>query len=224
MTSYEYLVVITNRDYAQAYLEFLGAHGAEHVLSKFCEGTATASTLDLFGLHPTEKVMMQTIVCGEQVPNLVRHLKTEMNIEAAGNGIALFLPIDALGGASSGRYFHGAQTSQNKEHIMNEPSKNVLIIALTNKGNAELVMDAAKDAGATGGTLVHAHGTGTDVAKFFGVSISEEKDMIHIVAPRQRRDAIIRAIMEKAGANTPAHGIVYCLPIDTVVGIKALED
>ena len=85
-------------------------------------------------------------------------------------------------------------------------------------------MDSARNAGATGGTVLKAKGTGTDKAKFFGVSISEEKEMVYIVAKNEQRDAIMTAIMEKAGYNTEAHGVVFSLPVESVLGIKAFED
>lgn len=100
-----------------------------------------------------------------------------------------------------------------------ESYNNVLIITIVDKGNTELVMEAAKAAGATGGTVSRAHGTGTDIAKFFGITISEEKEMIYIVSPRENRDNIMKAIMEKAGRGTEAHGVVFSLPIDKVVGM-----
>ena len=105
----------------------------------------------------------------------------------------------------------------------NAESKVVLIIAIVDKGNTDTVMDSARSAGANGGTVVRAKGTGAELAKFFGVSISEEKEMVYIVARRDNRDSIMKAIMEKAGANTNAHGVVFSLPVDSVVGLKAFE-
>ena len=107
---------------------------------------------------------------------------------------------------------------------MEERSKFVLIITVADKGNTDLVMDAARSAGASGGTAVKAKGTGTQIAKFFGISITEEKEMIYIVAKREMRDAIMHAIMEKAGMDTPAHGVAFSLPVDGVAGIRSLED
>ena len=107
---------------------------------------------------------------------------------------------------------------------MEKESKSVLIITVVDKGNTDVVMDAARSAGARGGTVVKAKGTGAEIAKFFGVSISEEKEMVYIVATREGRDGIMRAIMEKAGSNTDAHGVVFSLPVDGVVGIKGFEE
>ena len=54
-------------------------------------------------------------------------------------------------------------------------------------------------------------------------TLSKEKEMIYIVASRTNRDGIMRAIMEKAGVNTDAHGVIFSLPVDSVVGIKEFE-
>ncbi len=220
MTGYKYLIVITDRDYVEEYLDFFKSIGVQNVIEKFGEGTASQTTLDLFGLARRDKVMFETLILGEKQEEIKTALRKKFNIEGVGNGIALFIPVDCIGGASSKRHFIGDAVSENKEDTEMELSKNVLIITIVDKGNTELVMDAAKSGGATGGSVIHAHGTGTEVAKFFGVSISEEKDMVHIVASREKRDDIIKAIMEKAGVNTPAHGIIYCLPVDSVAGIS----
>ena len=52
-----------------------------------------------------------------------------------------------------------------------------LIMAIMNEGYSDTVMDAARSAGAGGGTVLHAKGTGRARAeKFFGVSLADEKD------------------------------------------------
>ena len=53
-----------------------------------------------------------------------------------------------------------------------------LIITVVNRGFTDDVMHAAKSAGATGGTIMHARGTGIHEAeRFFGVSIQPEKEL-----------------------------------------------
>ena len=49
------------------------------------------------------------------------------------------------------------------------------------------------------------------------------KEIIYIVAPRALRDGIMRAVMEKAGKDTSAHGIVFSLPVESVLGISGYE-
>ena len=225
MKGLKYLIAITKREYSEDYLEFFHRHGVKGVISLLCNGTANESILSLMGLEKTEKVMFKTMIPEENIPDIIKGLIVEMDISSAGNGIAAFIPIDSVGGASSLKYFIGDKQleKKEKENMGSVESKTVMIITIVNKGNTDLVMDAARDAGAGGGTVDRAKGTGAEIAKFFGVSISEEKEMVYIVARRDTRDAIMKAIMEKAGTHTDAHGVLFSLPIDNVVGLKAFE-
>ncbi len=226
MKGLKFMVTITKREYAEIYLDFFRKHNVENVISLLCNGTASQSVLDILGIEKTEQIMFNAMIRCEQIPALVKDLRMEMDISAAGNGVVAFIPVDSFGGSSSLKYFAGEQPIVKKEddNMSNTDSKIVMIIALVDKGNTDLVMDAARSAGANGGTVLRAKGTGAKIAKFFGVTISEEKELVHIIALRESRDAIMKAIMEKAGNNTDAHGVLFSLPVDNVVGLKAFED
>ena len=224
MLGIKYLILITQREYSEKYLYFFSRHGVYRVLSTLAHGTANAKTLDYLGVEKTEKMTFEAMVKDEQIEQLVKDMYVEMDIGSANNGIAVFVNIDGVGGKSSLDYFIGNQTVEKKEMEEMSESKIVLIITVVDKGNTDLVMDAARAVGASGGTVVKAKGTGAEIAKFFGVSISEEKEMVYIVAERTNRDAIMHAIMEKAGSNTEAHGVLFSLPVDSVVGIKHFEE
>ena len=100
-----------------------------------------------------------------------------------------------------------------------------LIMAIMNEGYSDTVMDAARSAGAGGGTVLHAKGTGsTRGEKFFGVSLADEKDMVYIIAHADEKAAIMRAISEKAGPGTKAGAICFSLPISSVAGLRAREE
>lgn len=223
MLDLKYLIVITKRDFAEHYVGFFKKLGVKNVLSELCNGTASQTVLDYLNIEKTEKVMFETMLSTEKVGEVVKGLLYEMNIGAVGNGIAMFISVDGVGGKSSLNYFLGDALMENKEKRMEKESKSVLIITVVNKGNTDIVMNAARKAGAGGGTVVRAKGTGAGLAKFFGVSISEEKEMVYIVAHREKRDDIMRAIMENAGANTEARGVVFSIPVDGVVGLKDFE-
>lgn len=74
-----------------------------------------------------------------------------------------------------------------------------LIMVIMNEGYSDTVMDAARSAGAGGGTVLHAKGTGRARAqKFFGVSLADEKDVVYIVAHADEKAAIMQAIADNA--------------------------
>ncbi|MCM1043042.1 MAG: P-II family nitrogen regulator [Corallococcus sp.] len=99
-------------------------------------------------------------------------------------------------------------------------SKFQLIIIVINGGYSDLVMRHAKEAGARGGTVLHARGTGdSEIAAMFGITIQPDKELIIIIAPENDKDAIMKAIAKGAGVNTEAQGIVFSVPVDETIGI-----
>ena len=86
-------------------------------------------------------------------------------------------------------------------------------------------MDAARSAGAYGGTVVHAKGTGMEAAeKFMGVSLAAEKEMVFIVTKTEQKNAIMQAIMKDAGLDSKAKSIVFSLPVTDTAGLRLIED
>lgn len=225
MNGVKYMIVITEREYSEIYSDFFRQNKLNSVFGYFANGTANAQTLSFFGLEKTEKTAFGLMVPDEKIPEIKQGLLNELKLDGIGKGIAIFLPVDGLGGEYAKKKLLGeADIKKREAKAMEENlSKAVLLIAIADKGYSELVMDAARAAGATGGTVVRAKGTGASIAKFFGISISEEKEMIYVVAKRECRDDIMHSIMEKAGRDTDAHGIVFSLPVDSICGIRGLE-
>ena len=94
------------------------------------------------------------------------------------------------------------------------------ILSIVNHGYSDLVMSAAKKAGATGGTVLSARGTGNkDISEFFGVSVTPEKDIVLILVPHAIRDKVMTEINVGAGMSTKGMGIAFSLPVSDVVGI-----
>ena len=99
-----------------------------------------------------------------------------------------------------------------------------LIIAIFESGYTDLVMDAAREAGAGGGTMIHAKGTGSkSPEKFFGMALAQEKEMVFIVSRSDQKKDIMRAISREAGPSTKAHALVFSLPVSETAGFRLLE-
>ena len=100
-----------------------------------------------------------------------------------------------------------------------------LILTVVNRGYADEVMKAAKKAGAFGGTVLNARGTGTnELQEFFGALIQPEKDLIMILTEREKRNDIMTAISIDAGLAQKGKDISFSLPVDAVTGISALAE
>ena len=102
-------------------------------------------------------------------------------------------------------------------------SSHELIVAIYEKGYTDMVMDAAREAGAAGGTTINAKGTGAGAEKFFGLSLAEEKEMVFIVTRAEEKRAIMEGVTEKAGLNTPARAVSFSLPVSETAGLRFFE-
>ena len=197
--------------------------GLRLALTVLGRGTATTEHLSFNGLATTEKAVMSTIADGAAARELLRAAKVKMFIDIPGNGIMMSLPIKSIGGASTLAYLTDNKPMNGEAPKMEFAHE--LVYVVLNEGHSDEVMEAARSAGASGGTVIAAKGTGVMAAeKFLGISLADEKEVILIVARAQDKAGIMRAIMEKAGADTPAGAICFSLPVSSVAGLRHMEE
>ena len=94
-----------------------------------------------------------------------------------------------------------------------------LIIAIINKDYASNLMESARAAGAKGGTILNARGTGDhNVEKLFGLTLQQEKEVVLILTEVKHKVNIMKSIIETAGLNTLGRGICFSMPVEDVIG------
>ena len=107
-------------------------------------------------------------------------------------------------------------TKSNNQKVLTDA-----IFCIVNRGFTDLVMVAARKVGATGGTVLHGRGTGNkDFEKYYGISVTPEKEIVVIVVKRDMTDKVLLKINEEAGLDTPGQGIVFALPVADYLGLK----
>ncbi|PIE59456.1 MAG: transcriptional regulator [Desulfobulbus propionicus] len=96
-----------------------------------------------------------------------------------------------------------------------------VIIASVKQEYTDQVVDAAKNAGATGATIIHARGTGIREAKtFFGLSLEAQTDIILFLTERHCVAPILEAINTAGEFHKPGTGIAFVLPVEQVIGLE----
>ena len=96
------------------------------------------------------------------------------------------------------------------------------VFCIVNAGYSELVMDAAKEVGARGGTVIHARGTANKEAEqYFKSTIQPDKEIVMILVPQDIKDKVLHAIYQSAGLKSEGQGIAFSLAVDHVVGLSA---
>lgn len=102
-----------------------------------------------------------------------------------------------------------------------EKTSHELILCIVNAGFSEMVMDAAKEVGARGGTVIHARGTANKEAEeYFHITIQPDKEIVMILAPSEIKDDILHAVYRSAGLKSEGQGIAFSMPVSHVVGIS----
>jgi nitrogen regulatory protein PII len=97
-----------------------------------------------------------------------------------------------------------------------------LIMAIVKPQLTDKVVDSAKEAGATGATIVPARGTGMREAKsFFGLSIEDQTDILIFLVEEHVVDNILNAIRAEGGFQEPGTGIAFVLSVEQVVGLES---
>jgi len=100
-------------------------------------------------------------------------------------------------------------------------AKHEVIFCIVNAGFSDVVMDAAKEVGARGGTVIHARGTANKEAEqFFHITIQPDKEIVMILVPADIKDAVLHALYRNAGLKTEGQGIAFSMPVNNVVGLS----
>lgn len=188
------------------------------------KGTAVKSMRELLGIEVTQKRAVITIADSEKTKQLISAVKRKLHIGVPGHGIVIAVPLKSVGGGKTLAYLNPGEETTKKE-IPNINYAYELIVAITNEGCTDMVMNAARAAGARGGTVIHAKGTGNqELRKFYNVSIAEEKEVVLIVSSAAEKSNIMRSIIEKAGPDSQAGTIVFSLPTTEVAGFGFFEE
>lgn len=211
------MILIADYSYGQL-IQSIFKH--ENIACRFLAhsyGSADSEMLEYLGLGENKKITAFSFVSDSKVMNLYTIFNQKLSLAKAGKGIAFTIPITG----ASGTAFALNETKPELEgKIEMSEVKYELIVTIVNRGGFDAVKEAAKAAGARGGTLLHGLGLGgEEAAKFLGISIQPEKDVVFIVVGKEDREQVMQNIMETAGILTENRGICFSLPVDSALGL-----
>ena len=121
-------------------------------------GTAVQSMLDLLGIESTEKRIVLSVASDEKTAALITAEKHHLHIGVPGHGIVIAVPVKSIGGGKAVAYLNGDNKLEKHAPTLNYAYE--LIVAIASEGSTDMVMNAARAAGARGGTVLHGKGTG----------------------------------------------------------------
>lgn len=197
---------------------------AATIFSFRASGTASTDMREVLGLENIHKRLITSVIREDTFLQIAPKLDAKFKTSQYSAGIAFLIPLTGVYGLSAykmlARYPVELSPIDPKleETYMNAEKE--AIIAIVNDGYSDLVMEAAKAAGATGGTIIRARGSGSKEAEsFYGVVVTPEKETVITIVDRDIKDAVLESIGKECGLQTKGQGICFSIPVSGSVGL-----
>jgi nitrogen regulatory protein PII len=196
-----------------------------HFISKAL-GTASSEILDVLGIGSSEKAVVLCLEQDVMVPVLLKEVRKKLGFHSAGAGIAFTIPLSGINNPIL-QVFKESIHKNDKIRLEKEVAKmgaeikHDLIVSIINQGYSDEFMAAAREAGATGGTIINARGLAHQgPVKFFGVSVQDEREIVIMVTNREKKAPIMQTVSQAYGITSKAGGIIFSLPVDNLMGLN----
>jgi nitrogen regulatory protein P-II 1 len=96
------------------------------------------------------------------------------------------------------------------------------VVAMVKEDITDRIVDAAKQAGGTGATIVPARGTGIHEAKtFFGLTLDVQTDVVIFIVEEHLVEPILQAVWEAGEFEKPGTGIAFVVSLDQIIGLES---
>jgi nitrogen regulatory protein PII len=215
LPNFALIYVIVNYGMASRVLQKakkIGVSGSTIFLGK---GTVNNSLLNFLCLYDERKEIILMGTDQYTADRTLDELKKDFRFDKPNHGVIFTTNISDMIGSRCcpGEHNHHKEMGANQSMYQ-------LIITIVNRGKAEDVIEAARAAGANGGTIVNARGSGVnETSKLFNMEIEPEKEMVMIIANKEITKNIVSSIREKLEIDKPGKGIVFIQDIKKAYGI-----
>jgi len=210
----ELICVIVNYGTGSKIIKFAKQHGISGGTIFLGKGTIKNRVLELLDLSDVRK---EIVIMGAEKSTaytVLDELDKKFAFHKPHHGIAFNTSITRIIGTSSIKCGN-INKIRGEENIMINA-----ICVIVDKGKAEDVVEAATKAGARGGTIINARGSGIhETSKLFSMDIEPEKEIVLILAENSITEAIVSSIKEKLEIDKPGNGIIFIQHVDKAYGL-----
>lgn len=219
------LISIVNRGDDERICELLNDFSVALTFSCMGMGTARSSVLNYLGIGTSKKSVMFSLVPESDEETILNEIGNKMSLYLVGRGISFTVPLSAISEiVANGILSAAAAKTVDGRKVMKDKDRTYdLIVAILAEGYVDDAMEAARQAGAAGGTIIRSRSLSNAKAEqFIGISVHEETEILLILSKREGKLAIMDAISQSAGLKTEAGGMLFSLPVDKTVGVGAV--
>lgn len=213
--SMDLAVIIINDGKARKVIKHAKSLGATGATVFYGMGSVKSlKILEFLELHSIKKEII--VLINEQSVNkeILLSLNQKFHFDRPNHGIAFTIPITSLIGSK--KY---------EDKVINKENENMAhqaIFIIVDRGNAEEVIKSAKSAGAKGGTIINARGSGIhETEKVFNFDISPEKEVVLIISEAKDTKSITDKITLDLKINEPGNGIIFVQEVSQTFGIRS---
>jgi nitrogen regulatory protein PII len=207
------LTVIVNCGLGSKVLKIAKANGVTGGTIFLGKGTKKDHLLYYLALDDCRKEIVIIVTNKDNGTIAAKAIEKELKLNKKDHGIAYITAIDfAIGN-------HKCESL--KEQIGKEQKEMYrAIYSIVEKGNGEKVMEAAQKAGAKGGTIMNARGSGIhETSRLFHMDIEPEKEVVLILAKEEDTEKITTAINQELQISEPGKGIVFVQKVEETYGL-----
>ena len=185
------------------------------------EGTASSEMMDILGLGNNDKDIMLSFGTFGAIDKLCGEFSKLLGSSTRYGGIAMVISTSAFSRISA------EIIKRNSKDIEKGNGSNMhsgfnysLILISVNRGYTDAVMQTAKKAGATGGTIIKARlAEAQEIEAYANTVLNDEKEIVTILAPNSIRNQILEDVNNEFGLKSEAQGTVLSIPVDKVFKI-----
>lgn len=215
------LLSIVRRGKGAQYIRMLKEKGLYLNYQFVGAGTASSEMMDILGLGNNDKDIMLSFGTYKAIDNLCGEFGKALGSSAGYGGIAMVISPEAFSRITA------EIIKRNSHSIVKGDGNNMhsefgysLILISVNRGYTDQVMQTAKKAGATGGTIIKARlAEAQEIEAYANTKLDEEKEIVTILAPHSIRNQILEDINNEFGLKSEAQGTVLSIPVDKVFKI-----
>lgn len=222
--AYRILILVATRKLVNKAVDLWKAGDVPVQYLFHAQGTASSEVMDMLGLDGIDKKILACILPRAAADDMLKKLQKKLHLGMPNTGIAFTVEMSS-GSGSIIRLMEGLQ-SEEKPKLLERNEREMadneyyMILAIVNQGFSEEVMNAARPAGASGGTVFHSRRIGNEEAmKFWKISVQQEREIVIILAQKEDKLSIMQSIGQRCGMKSEAQGVVLSLPVDGIAGL-----
>lgn len=207
------LLSIVERDKGKKLIEELEKNKVKVNFQTVGFGTAPTEMMDIFGIGTNDKDIIISLGDRGIIENMMANFGTIFSSHSKYGGLMIILKVSAANRILTEiLHFNNDENAEKGDGAMKNEYHNNLIIISVNEGYSDDVMQVARKAGATGGTVIK--GRLAEIEHFVEMgktNLDGEREILCILAPLNTSKQIMNDVNKQFGITSDANGILFAI-------------